>query len=287
MTSRLPGSGLVAALLTGVALNLVPATPVRADIKDGDVVYCLSSAQRAGLVETAVVLRLADPVPPSVAPSADALPVVSASAPSTAPDSLESWRRGHEAAFARACAALVAAAQVPQGPRTSSGPGPVRNMVTVLLPATIGALLSWFFATQLAGRNARRVQAAALRSAKKQFDREVQSIIDERWQPRSGPPPRQDAVRAARIDLVNQLEEVAALHRGWTEPGEVGKRLEGAELAGAIEAVSDEAAAEVRTNANEMVRELMARVEAVAVAVERPLRDRDKMTSPVTAGAVP
>lgn len=286
MTSRRLRAGIVCAVSAGAALNFASPAPVRADDKDGDVVYCLSGAQRAGLVESAVILRLAGTALPGAAGAASAPPVLSASARPGAPGSLETWRAADAAAFGRACAALIAADQLSVAPR-SSGPGPIRNMLTVLLPAAVGALLSWAFATQLAARNARRVQAAALRSAKKQFDRDAQSIIDGRAAGGRGPMPAVDALRVARIDLVNQLEEVAALHRGWTEPGEVRTLLDGEKLAETIEAVEvDEPAGRVE-EARSMVRELMGRVEAVAVAVERPWRGRDVMRPGAGSGVVP
>ncbi|MEU4561840.1 hypothetical protein AB0F72_25940 [Actinoplanes sp. NPDC023936] len=210
---------------------------------------------------------------------------MSASAPPGAPDSLEAWRAQNGPAFSRACAALIAAAQVTSAPRTST-PGPIRNMLTVLLPAVAGALLTWLFATQLAERGARRLQATALRSAKRQYDREAQSLIDGRAAQESGPMPPPDAWRAARVDLVNQLEEIAASHRGWTEPGTVQKLLEGQELADAIDDVRHDGPPETAAAARAMVRALLARVEKVAVAVERPRRERAAMRPEAGPGVV-
>ncbi|MEU8238100.1 hypothetical protein AB0C07_07645 [Actinoplanes missouriensis] len=279
MTSRRLGRGLLSVLLASVVLNLATAGRVEADDKDGDVVYCLSSAQRAALVETAVILRPSGPPP------------LSASAPPGAPDSLETWRVQDGPAFTRACAALIGAAQVTAGPRTSS-PGPIRTMLTVLLPAVTGAVLTWLFATQLAARNARRTQAIALRAAKRQFDLEAQSLIDRRAAQDSGPMPRADGLRAARVDLVNHLEEIAAWHRDWNQPRAVRRLLEGRNLADRIEDVRYGVPQETVEDARSTVRDVLTRVEPIAVAVERPRREDEAMrraddAAPRDAGALP
>jgi hypothetical protein len=282
MTSRRRRTTVVAALLIGVAVNPLWSSAVRADDKDGDVVYCLSTAQRASLVDTAVILGL---------PGSSAL---SSTAPAQDSAALETWRKNHSGDFDRACSALAAAAQLEKSGR-ATGPSRLQNVLTVLLPALIGSAITWMFALQLATLNNRQTQAASLRIAAKQFDREAVRLVEARAARTAGAAPSEEKFRDARSDLGNWLEQISALHRRWREPEGIRTALDGPDLTGALAARRFDATGDEldnnRKSALTAIHGIVQRTERVALAVQRPGRPHPSMwradTDPVDRAALP
>jgi hypothetical protein len=274
MKSRHLGLAVLTAATVGVLLNPLLATAVLADDKDGDVVFCLSSDQRPRLVETAVILGLAVGATSSAA--AGGPPRLSPSASPTDSVSLEDWHRTDDVAFTRACTALIAASRIPRPtPPAIAGPGPIRTTINVLLPAMVGAVLSGGVALWLAKVAAGRAQAAALRTVKKNFDREAQALVYARATWVSGPRPEDAKVREARVELANQLDEIEALHPGWKEPAAIRNTLGSttfeAKMAWDRFRASDTRADRLR-DATDEIHQVMERVERLAVAAQRPYR---------------
>ena len=279
MSSRHRRWTVLAAVVAGIAVSPGLSSAALADGKDVDVVYCLSRDQRARLVETAVILELAVAASPGPAPVPAGRPRLEATAPRGDAASLEDWRRDQGAAFTRACSALIGADRVPQ-PAPVNSAEPPKPSVSPLLSAALGALLSGIFALSVGKVGAGRTQAAALRAAKKNFDREAQALIEARAAWVSGPKPKDEKLRDARIELGNQLEEIQALHPGWREPGAVRKAIDSSDLVAALlvnQLREGESKVTRLDTARTAVHDIMLRVERLAVAVQRPLRPHYRM----------
>ncbi|GAA1635607.1 hypothetical protein [Actinoplanes couchii] len=143
-------------------------------------------------------------------------------------------------------------------------------MLTALLSAVVAGVISFRLATV----GARRAQAGALRTAKKQFDREAEALIEARGRRTGSETDPERRYRDARTDLSNQLDEIVVMHRWWKRPREIRDYLDGEELRAAMRdsllgARGPEGEKNVR-EARVAVRRVRLGVESVALAAQRP-----------------
>ncbi|WP_127502608.1 hypothetical protein [Actinoplanes solisilvae] len=260
-----------ATVLVGVLLGAGVAGPAWAD--DGATVFCLGH-QRSRLVDTAVMLGLVDRV------GADE--VRPRSAPATTRLTLEKWRSDEGGDFDQACEALIASVQLEKSGR-APGPGPLQNVLTLLVPLVAGSLLTWLIGLQMAVFTGRQSLAAALRASARLLRNEAEALVLALTDQKGGTTPSTDRLWRARADLVTQLEQVRALRGGWTVPRKVADKLYDKSFlerfaVAKFRSGSDEARAAAEKAAMDAVQEITQDVEDMSLALQRPFRRHPEMT---------
>ncbi|WP_428961819.1 hypothetical protein [Micromonospora fluostatini] len=249
---------VVVVLLAGGAWRAATRRPTT---DDGARVHCLSTAQRAALVEAATALGLATPAP-----------VAGQMRWSDRQGTPEQWRADRPADFDRACLALIAAAQRGQG--GGGGGSPWATVLPSLLLAVVSAALAAWFSRRLATAGARRAQADALRAAAREYRLAVEPLLRHVEEALPGRYGQEDEIHRRQRDLASRLDAVATAHRGWGLPRRLGTELAG-QLPGPLHDVprgsagSSDRPGWVRRQRTELTR-LEAEVEQVAHAVESP-----------------
>ncbi|GAA1507008.1 hypothetical protein GCM10009677_44430 [Sphaerisporangium rubeum] len=221
-------TGPIVRLLAGVFLfGLGLAGPANAAVdddresRDARTVYCLLPEHRRDLAEAVVVLRLVTPGPSPAAtrrvPSPSASPhVTSPAAVPSSPSaddvwvegkwiSLLDWRTGHQAAFDKACDALIGADPQRLRDDASIWPGLIGGMV----PVAVGALLTLVATAWHVRRDRAAKVAMDLRTAAVAYRRAGVEYIKQ-WRG-DGNTPEDREVQAAQHALEGQLSVMAGL----------------------------------------------------------------------------
>src|SRR6266851_9743143 len=206
MRGRRPAGSLLlictGLVITALLLFVKNALPSDSAGRDGQLVFCLSAAQRPPLAGAAVTLGLAQPaaVPGELTVAGHAV-------------TLPQWRHDHAADFDRACAALAAAQ-----PQAAPGGGLASDLWSVgsvLASVLVGAALAWMNGEWRATAERNRSQAEALSTAAQAFTQTADTYIADWLAPRAGGTPDDRPLRARRRELAAQLSGVQATHRRW------------------------------------------------------------------------
>ncbi|MEY9887512.1 hypothetical protein ABIA31_001141 [Catenulispora sp. MAP5-51] len=179
---------------------------VRASVPDSSLVYCLASAHRTELVDAAVALAIAThgTLPDELRLTVDG--------PSLTP---EAWFKARPADFIRACDALIKADAPIAAPSSSSGASKFASLFTVLLPVTVGALLTFLVSEWRAARERAKARSEALRSAMSDLRRTGVEYSRSLTQTSVGSMPSIADFERSRLDLESELTRLQALHRRW------------------------------------------------------------------------
>lgn len=170
------------------------------DSRDANTAYCLAPGHEEGLVNSAASLGL---VGSGSSPSAIRL------SHSVIPLTL--WRSKDGDAFQRACDADAAPAVRAGGPSgQGGGPG---ALLTVLLPAVAGALLTLTINEITQGSDRRWVQADALRESWNAFRGTVEAYVAKKPELNPGTLPTPEEIARLRRDLETKLRVIQSQHR--------------------------------------------------------------------------
>ncbi|GAA4843400.1 hypothetical protein [Saccharopolyspora rosea] len=232
---------------------------------DAAVVFCLSAAQRAPLVDSAVSLGLA-----RHGRTPDRLRV--GAREYTVPD----WRRARGEDFDRACKA-IAVASVPG----SSGTSTFMSMVNVLLPVLVGAVLTLLTTTWRDEISRGRLLADDLRASAAKFHGAVKDYLAARTAHSTSGKPSARAVDEGRDELGARLRTVCVLRSRWRRPRDLRSVLSGNRLGEPIvegwTELGDEQRAERARALRDLVSEVDEQVGRVAHALEHPWRPHRDM----------
>jgi hypothetical protein len=219
--------------------------------RDGARVFCLSAEARPRLAEAAH--NLAVTIPP------------------------EGLRDGTGTEFDRVCAALVAAARLPQqGASTPAGSD--RSTVDVLLPVVAGAVLTWSTGFWRDERTQSRLLAGALSTASHRYRSAVTAQRKKRSDgPQHGQLPVDAAVLDGRDELDAQLHKVTVLRPGWSVPRSLRERLADRRLGEGINDPRGQTTQQRDDELDKLLGELHTSIQAVVSALERPWRWHGEM----------
>lgn len=251
-------AALALAVFLVVLAALLPGLGRQAHADTGDdslLVYCLSPAQRAGLLDAAAALGYAK------RDGAGGYVLTDGGPPDPA-----AWYQLRRDDFMRTCKALFAAHRVPE-------PGVFASVLPFLTGLT-GALLA-FLAATWRDRVARgHALADGLRTAFNGYGQALETYFD------SYGPNRSDAqVVERRYGLLLELGKARASHRHWPLVAEVETEIERHEPKGTGAPERD------KRQAMEWLREVKGRVFQIAEALDRPMRRNAAMRSTSTGGA--
>ncbi|GGK94167.1 hypothetical protein Sme01_56870 [Sphaerisporangium melleum] len=185
-----------------MVLSVLLAAPAWAadipDIEDEQLVYCLSSSHRDNLASAAAALD------PRLTAIGDRL------APQKSGTlSLEQWRAGDPAAFAKACRALTAA--VP-ALKQEDPPNPLWNALSVVFTTLSGGLIALVAAEWRTAANAGVERAVRLGDLADDFFSAAGDYAEARS---AGRPPSAQAFDTAHTALVRELDRVRRHRPQW------------------------------------------------------------------------
>ena len=186
------------------AIQAKSATP-----QDVSVVFCLAANHRVALVDAAVALGVAvhGKVP-------DELKLASTDAIDLTP---EDWLKKDPADFVRTCDALIEAnASAVSIPGQSEGVASrLAPMVTVLLPVTVGALLTFLVSEWRAARDRAKTRAEALRAAARNLLHVAGEYGRSLTLASVGSLPDISDFERRLFELISELTRLNAAHRRW------------------------------------------------------------------------
>jgi hypothetical protein len=200
----MPGSriALYAVLLLAalIALNLIFRLSGDAAAQDADTVYCLAPAHQGELINAALDLGLVG----------SGSSVAALSSHGTV-ESLPQWRAKDDPDFQRACDALAAPA-MPSGGGSESSANGILQLLNVLLPVAVGAMLALAVDEVKQGADRRWAQAEELRTAWSGFRGVAESYVKEQRRKLSGGPLPGD-LDAPRRELAAILRRIQLQQR--------------------------------------------------------------------------
>lgn len=189
--------------------------------QDADLVYCMTPAHQAALVDAAVNMKLVrrGPGPMMVKFGGTTM-------------SVGEWQAKDPAAFKRTCDAYAGqglAASSSSGGSSAQGGG-LGALLLVLLPTAVGAVLGLEFDEIARGAERRWAQADALRGSWSAFHRVLATYAREIREVQSSLLPTESEINPLRDDLVARLREMQARYRASPTLKDLRARLEGAHL---------------------------------------------------------
>jgi len=203
-----------------MGLSLPASTASAAPSEDGAIVYCL--AHRAELVDAAVALGKGE------AGSRPGLVRVGGS-----DLTIEQWRLSHAEAFRTSCAALRAAAGIPNANVRPSNANLVITAATTLFSAALGAGFTWLVTAGRDRTARRRQEAQDLSRSVQAFTVAVQLYL-RGWRDGTPTSANEWGVLERLNDLEAKLGRIRSARPSWDRPGELLKELRTAPFGRAV-----------------------------------------------------
>ncbi|WP_446039342.1 hypothetical protein [Streptomyces sp. SID1121] len=194
------------------------------EAKDSQIVFCLSSTQRAALIDAAVILD-------SLNKGSRRTDLSKNQEVFSGEGAIEEWRERYPKDFDQACSALSQVKAIAEGNSVKKSSN--LDFLNWLLPIVAGSFLT-IFATELQAARARRLAAAdAIRTTTAAFRDAVIDYTAERTRATTGGEPSSLLVDKQRTQLVAALRKVE-LGRNWPSLRLLTDSLEGNQFRDAL-----------------------------------------------------